>query len=203
MINVTELHAGTVYEDGGQYLLVLSYEHIKMGRGSGNIKVKVRNLKTGSTVEKSFITGAKVQDVNLLRKKAQYLYKEFSNENSLQSSQSSGLKDSGGYHFMDLATYDQFTLPDSMVGYYGKFLKEGLEVLLFTISDEPVYIELPKILDYKVTQTGGSARGNSAGAAQKDAVLENGLTVKVPLFIKVGEVIRVDTRDGSYVERAK
>lgn len=186
MISVTELHAGTVYEDNGQYLLVLSYEHIKMGRGSGNIKVKVRNIKTGSTVEKSFITGAKVQDVNLQRKKVQYLY-----------------KDSGGYHFMDLETYDQFTLPDSMVGYFGKFLKEGLEVLLFAISDEPVYIELPKILDYKVTQTGGSARGNSAGAAQKDAVLENGLVAKVPLFIKVGEVIRVDTRDGSYVERAK
>lgn len=186
MISVTDLHSGTVYEDKGDYLLVLSYEHIKMGRGSGNIKVKVRNLKTGATVEKSFITGAKVQDVNLQRKKVQYLY-----------------TDGAGYHFMDLETYDQFILEDSMVGYFGKFLKEGLEVLLFAIDDQPVYIELPKILDYKVVQTGGSARGNSAGAAQKDAVLENGLVVKVPLFIKGGEVIRVDTRDGSYVERAK
>ena len=186
MISVTELHAGVVYNDDGQYLLVLSYEHIKMGRGSGTIKVKVRNLKTGSTVEKSFITGARVQDVDLQRKKVQYLY-----------------KDSAGFHFMDLSTYDQFTLRDSTVGNYAKFLKEGLEVLLFAIDDEPVYIELPKILDYKVTQTGGTARGNTAGAAQKDAVLENGLVVKVPLFIVSGEIIRVDTRDGSYVERAK
>lgn len=185
MISVTELHAGTVYEDNGQYLLVLSYEHIKMGRGSGNIKVKVRNIKTGSTVEKSFITGAKVQDVNLQRKKVQFLY-----------------QDASGYHFMDLETYDQFTLGDAMVGYFGKFLKEGLEVLLFAIDDEPVYIELPKILDYKVTQTGGSARGNSAGAAQKDAVLENGLVVKVPLFIKVGETIKVSTESGGYTGRS-
>ncbi|MDO8486833.1 MAG: elongation factor P [Candidatus Curtissbacteria bacterium] len=186
MISVTELRSGIVFEERGEYLLVLSYEHIKMGRGSGNIKVKVRNLKTGSTVEKSFITGAKVQDINLQRKKVQFLY-----------------QDGVGYYFMDLETYDQFILGDAMVGYFGKFLKEGLEVLLFAISDEPVYIELPKILDYKVAQTGGSARGNSAGAAQKDAVLENGLVVKVPLFIKGGEIIRVDTRDASYVERAK
>lgn len=186
MISVTDLHAGTVYEDKGDYLLVLSYEHIKMGRGSGNVKVKVRNLKTGSTVEKSFITGAKVQDVDLQRKKVQYLY-----------------KDDAGYHFMDQVSYDQLAIPESMVGYFGKFLKEGLEVLLFAIDDEPVYIELPKILDYKVMQTGGSAKGNTSGAAQKDAVLENGLVVKVPLFINTGETIRVDTRDATYVERAK
>lgn len=185
MISVTDLHAGTVYEDKGDYLLVLSYEHIKMGRGSGNIKVKVRNLKTGSTVEKSFITGAKVQDVDLQRKKVQYLYRDVS-----------------GYHFMDLATYDQLALPEAMVGNFGKFLKEGLEVLLFAIADEPVYIELPKILDYIVTGAGGSAKGNTTGAAQKDAVLENGLSVKVPLFIKTGESIKVSTESGQYTGRS-
>lgn len=186
MISVTELRSGIVFEEKGQFWLVLSYEHIKMGRGSGNIKVKVRNLKTGATLEKSFITGARVQEADLQRKKVQYLY-----------------GDGAGYHFMDLSTYDQLILGENMVGNFGKFLKEGLEVLLFAILDEPVYIELPKILDYKVVQTGGSARGNSAGAAQKDAVLENGLVVKVPLFINTGEIIRVDTRDASYVERAK
>ena len=166
--------------------MVLSYEHIKMGRGSGTVKVKVKSLNTGSTIEKSFITGARVQDVNLARKKAQYLY-----------------SDSQGYHLMDTETYDQFTIKRSLVEGVAKFLKDGLELTLFAACDKPLYIEISKILEYRVIQTGGAARGNTVGAAQKDAVLENGLTIKVPLFIKNGEIIRVDTRTGNYVERAK
>lgn len=186
MVNVTELRPGVVFIDQGQYLLVLSYEHNKLGRGSGNVKVKVRNLVSGATVEKSFITGARVQDAVLDRNRAQFLY-----------------KDGSGYHFMDMQTYEQFDIPDRIVGSDGPYLKEGLEIELFSISGKPMYIQMPKILDYKVVQTGGSAKGNSVGATQKEAILENGLKVKVPLFISNGEVIRVDTRDGSYVERAK
>lgn len=186
MISVTELRAGTVFEDRGEYFLVLSYEHIKMGRGSGTIKIKVRNLASGAIVEKSFQNGGRVQDVNLERKKVQYLY-----------------RDAEGFHFMDIVSYEQFVLNDRIVGEFVSFLKEGLEITLFAVADKPFYIELPKILDYKVVQTGGSAKGNTVGAAQKDAVLENGLHVKVPLFIKNDEVIRVDTRSGAYVERAK
>lgn len=186
MISVTDLRAGIVYEENGQYLLVLSYEHIKMGRGSGNVKVKVRNLSTGAIVDKSYITGAKVNDVSLERNKVQFLY-----------------KDSSGFNVIDNSSFDQFVLPERIVSSDAPYLKDGLEFLLFTVSDKPLYIELPKILDYKVVQTAGSARGNTVGAAQKEAVLENGLKVKVPLFIKTEDIIRVDTRDGSYVERAK
>ncbi|MDP2632674.1 MAG: elongation factor P [Candidatus Curtissbacteria bacterium] len=186
MISVTELRAGTVFEERGDFFLVLSYEHIKMGRGGGTIKVKVRNLANGATIEKSFPNGNRVQEASIDRKKVQYLY-----------------SDSSGFHFMDNETYEQFTLADKLVGDYAPYLKEGLELLLFTIGDRPMYIELPKILDYQITQTGGASRGNTVGAAQKDAVLENGLRVKVPLFIKNGEVVRVDTRSGAYVERAK
>lgn len=186
MINVTELRSGIVFEDQSQYWLVLSYEHIKMGRGSGTVKVKVKSLNTGATVEKSFITGARVNDVSLDRNKVQFLY-----------------KDNGGYHFMDVATYEQFDLAERLVGSDGPYLTEGLMIELFSVEGKPMYLQVPKILSYKVTQTGGSAKGNSVGATQKEAVLENGLRVKVPLFINNGEVIRVDTRDGSYVERAK
>lgn len=186
MISVTDLRSGTVFEDKGSYFLVLSYEHIKMGRGSGNVKVKVRNLESGSTVEKSFITGARVKDVQLGRKKVQYLY-----------------TDGAGVHLMNFETYEQFTIPNALAEDIAKFLKEGMEITLFAIGEKPVSMEILKIVEYEVTQTGGSAKGNTAGAAQKDAVLENGLTVKVPLFIKAGEVIRVDTRSGQYVERAK
>jgi len=186
MISVTELRAGAVFEDRGEYFLVLTYKHIKMGRGGGTIKVKVRNLTSGANVEKSFPNGARVQDVILERKKVQYLY-----------------RDGVGFHFMDIVSYEQFQLPDRLVSDYVPYLKEGLEVLLFAVGDKPMYIEIPKILEYKVTQTGGAARGNTVGAAQKDALCENGLSVKVPLFVKNGDVIRVDTRTGTYVERAK
>lgn len=186
MISVTELRAGKVFEDEGGYWLVISYEHIKMGRGSGTVKVKVKNLASGATVEKSFMTGARVDEVSLERKKVQYLY-----------------RDAGGFHFMDTVTYEQFLLGDKIIGELAPFLKEGLEITLFAIGDSPLYVEMPKILDFKVVQTAGSARGNTVGAAQKDAVLENGLVIKVPLFISIGEIIRVDTRTASYVERAK
>ena len=186
MIPVTDLRAGTVFEDRGEYFLVLSYEHIKMGRGSGTIKVRVKNLGTGATIQKSFITGARVNDVNLERKKAQFLYQDGQN-----------------FHLMDTASYEQFTINRRLVEDTAKFLKEGMEITLFAIDNKPLYIEIPKICEYKIAQTGGSARGNTVGASYKDAILENGLTVKVPLFIKNGEVIRVDTRTWEYVERAK
>lgn len=186
MINVTELRAGAVFEERGDYFLVLTYEHIKMGRGGGTIKVKVRNLLNGATIDKSFPNGNRVQEASIDRKKVQFLY-----------------KDGQGFHFMDNESYEQFMLLDKLVGDYAPFLKEGLELLLFIIGERPMYIELAKILDYKIVQTGGASKGNTVGAAQKDALLENGLHVKVPLFIKNGEVIRVDTRSGAYVERAK
>ena len=186
MISVTDLKPGTVYEESGQYLLVTSYEHIKMGRGSGNIKVKVKNIGSGAIVEKSYITGAKVNDVQLSRNKVQFLY-----------------KDNSGFNVIDNSTFEQFVIPERVVLGDAQYLKEGLEITLFTIADKPMYIELPKILDYKVVQTAGAVKGNSVGATQKEAVLENDLKVKVPLFIKVDDIIRVDTRDASYVERTK
>lgn len=185
MISVTELRAGTVFAENNQYLLVLSYEHIKVARGSGTVKVKVQNLESGANTEKSFQTGARVQDVNVIRKKVQYLYTD------------------DRLHVMNMETYDQFVLDRKLVEDIAKFLKEGMEITLFSVDEKPLYIEIPKIVDYKIVQTGGAARGNTVGVSYKDATLENGLVVKVPLFIKNGEVIRIDTRSGDYVERAK
>ena len=185
MISVTELRTGAVFEDQGQYFLVVSYEHTTIARGSGNVRVKVKNLSTGGTIEKSFNTGARVTEASLDRKKVQYLYSD------------------SKVYVMDMETYEQTVLDKRLVSEVAKFLKEGLEIELFSVEDKPLYIQIPKIVDYKVSQTGGSSRGNTVGASQKDALLENGLTVKVPLFIKSGEVVRVDTRTGEYVERAK
>jgi len=186
MISVTDLRAGAVFEEKGQYFLVLSYGHSKIARGAGNVKVRVRNLETGAIIDKTFNTGAKVADANLARKKSQYLY-----------------NDNQGFHFMDPVSYEQFTVDRKLVEDIAKYLKEGMDLNLLSVDEKAVGVEIPKIMDYKIVQTGGSARGNTVGAAQKDAVLENNLVVKVPLFIKIGEVIRVDTRTGQYVERAK
>ena len=185
MISVTDLRAGIVFEERGDYFLVLSYEHIKMGRGSGTVKVKVKNLTSGSTTEKSFTTGARVQEADLVRKKVQYLYSD------------------NQAHLMDTQTFEQFVIDKGMIEESAKYLKEGMEISLAVVDDKPLFVEVPKIIEYKVAQTGGSARGNTVGASYKDAVMENGLVVKVPLFVKAGEVLRVDTRSGNYVERAK
>jgi elongation factor P len=185
MISVNELRNGSFYEDQGQLLQVLSYEHIKMGRGSATIKLKVKNVRSGSTTEKSFVNSAKVNDVSVPKKQLQYLY-----------------KDEEATYFMDPVTYDQVSIPLRVIEYESKFLKEGAEYPVSFYGDEPLSILLPPKMDLKVTDTGPNVKGNSATNIYKDAVLENGLTTKVPLFIKIGDAVRIDTRTGEYTEKA-
>lgn len=186
MIPATNLRTGVSFEDNGQIYLVLSYEHIKMGRGSANIKVKVKNLRSGALTEKSFISGARVEEISLEKRKVQYLYLD---------------KDS--YHFMDSKTFEQFSLGRQMLGDQAKFLKEGMEVEILSYEEEPLAVDLPIKMEFKVAETGPGIRGDSVSNIYKDAVLENDLTVRVPLFIKAGDRILVDTRTGEYVERIK
>ncbi len=184
MISVTDLRAGTAYEEDGQFLAVLSYEHIKMGRGSANIKVKVRNIKSGSIVEKSYINGAKVQDIHVLKKEMQYLY-----------------KDDEAAFFMDPQTYEQITIPLKVVPEHIYF-KEGETFPVSFLKNEPISVLLPPKMTFSVTETAPGAKGNSATNVFKEAILENGLKTKVPLFISTKDKIRVDTRTGAYSEKA-
>lgn len=186
MISVTELRPGTFFHDQEQTFEVLSYEHTKMGRGSGNIKVKVKNLENAATIEKSFKSGAQVQEVLPEKKKAQFLY-----------------SDKEKLHFMDKDTFEQFNVSQNLIFDQVKFLKEGMETNTLVWDEKVLSISLPKILEYKVSQTGPAYKGNSVTNVYKPAILENGLEVKVPIFVREGEVIRVDTRTGEYVERAK
>lgn len=195
MLNVTELRSGTVFKEAGNIFQVLSYDHVKMGRGSGNIKVKVKNLKTGTTVEKSFMTGSKVDEAQVKKKKVQFLYK--------QSLPAGAGKDGKNLNFMDPVSFEQFSLPESVAGESAKFLKDGLEVTLIVSGEEALGLELPLNLVYEIAETGPGERGNTVSNVYKDATLENGLVVKVPMFIGVGEKVKVDTRTGQYVERVK
>lgn len=185
-LNVTELRNGTYFKENNNLFQVLAYEHNKMGRGSGTIKVKVRNLKSGSTVEKSFITGAKVDEANIEKKKAQFLY-----------------RDGDSLNFMDPQSFEQFSLPVSVASEQAKFLKDGLEVTLVVLGEEALGLELPLNLVYEITETGPGERGNTVSNVFKEATLDNGLVVKVPMFIGIGEKVKVDTRTGQYVERVK
>lgn len=186
MLNVTELRNGTVLIDNGQLFQVLSYEHIKMGRGSGNIKVKVRNLKTGAVTEKSFMTGGRVEEADVSKRKAQFLYQEGSI-----------------YHFMDPKSFEQFTIASQALGDQAKFLTDGLEINLLVFNEQALGLELPNSLIYTVAETGPAEKGNTVSNVYKEATLNNGLVVKVPLFMRVGEKVKVDTRTGQYIERAK
>lgn len=186
MLNVTDLRSGAVFTEDNQILQVITYEHIKMGRGSGTIKLKVRNLKTGSVTEKSFITGARVAEADVEKKKTQFLYRDGEN-----------------FYFMDSLNFEQFPLYQQIVGEQAKFLKEGLEVVLLVSGDQALGLELSNSIIYEVTETGPGEKGNSVSNVYKDAVLDNGMQVKVPMFMKNGDKIKVDTRTGQYVERVK
>lgn len=186
MLNVNDLRNGTVFQEDNNLFQVLTYEHIKTGRGSGNIKLKVRNLRSGSIVEKSFVTGARVEEANVQKKLAQFLYSDGEN-----------------YNFMDPVSYEQFSIPSSIVGEQGKFLKDGLEINLIVAGDEALSVDLPNSIIYTISDTGPGEKGNTVSNVYKDATLENGLVVKVPMFMDIGEKIKVDTRSGAYVERVR
>ncbi len=184
MISVTELRSGTTYVEDGQFLVVLSYEHIKMGRGSANIKVKVRNIKTGTINDRSYINGARVTDVQVEKRDMQYLY-----------------KDGDFVYFMDQKTFEQVSIPLRLVPDY-QFLKEGESFSVSFLTGAPLSVQFPSKMVFKVTETAPGAKGNSATNVFKEAILENGIKTKVPLFINIGEMIRVDTRTGAYCEKA-
>lgn len=186
MINATELRPGTVFKEGKDLLSVITYEHTKMGRGSGTIKVKVRNLRSGSITEKSFITGARVDEAQMEKRRVQYLYRDGEN-----------------FNFMDPVSFDQFSLSSQVIGDQGKFLQDNMEVTLLISEGETLGMELSNSLIYTIKETGPEEKGNTVSNVYKEAVLDNDLVIKVPMFCKIGERVKVDTRSGQYIERAR
>jgi len=184
MIGVTDLKTGVIFEESGSLFQVISYEHIKMGRGSANIKVKVKNLKNGSTTEKSFINGAKVNNVTVLKRDVQYLY-----------------KDSEFAYFMDSNTFEQTNIPIALIGKDEVYLKEGESYNVSFRGSEAIALNLPPKVDFSVTEAAPGVKGNTASNIYKDAILDNGMKARVPLFIKAGDKVRIDTRTGEYSQK--
>ena len=184
MIDVNELRKGVTFEVDDQIFRVLEYTHNKPGRGNATIRCKLRNLKTGATIERTFQSGDRMQDIRLDQHQVQYLY-----------------QDGGLYYFMDTETYEQPALSASMLGENVNFLKEGLEVKLTIYQDEPIEIEMPAAVELKIVQSDVGVRGDTATGASKLVTTETGLKVQVPLFINLGDTIKVDTRSGNYLTR--
>lgn len=185
MIDVNNLRKGVTFEFDGNLYKVTDYHHHKPGRGNATIRVKTVNLRTGTNLEMTFTSGDRVQDVRLDFHNVQYLY-----------------SDGQFYHFMDLETYEQPALSGDILGDAVGYLKEGLEVKLTFYDGAALDIELPSSVDLLVTTAEVSVRGDTATGVTKKVTTETGLQVQVPNFVEAGNVIRVNTNDGSYVTRA-
>jgi elongation factor P len=184
MIDVNNLRKGVTFELDGALFKVLDYSHNKSGRGNASIKVKARNLRTGATLEKTFISGNQVQEARLDYHNVQYLY-----------------SDGDIYYFMDNETFEQPGIRSDLLGDAAQYLVEGMEVKLTFYDGEALDIDIPTSVDLEVVFAEASVQGNTATGVTKKVRTSNGLEVQCPNFINEGDMIRVDTRTGEYLTR--
>jgi elongation factor P len=184
VIDVNDLRSGVTFELDGNLYKVLEYSHHKPGRGKATIRTKIRDLRSGTVMEKSFISGDRVQNIRLDHHIVQFLY-----------------QDGELYYFMDTETYEQPALTASMLDDAVMYLTEGLEVKLTFYQDEALDIDLPTTVDLLVEEAEMAVKGDTATGANKSVTTQTGLKVQVPLFVEKGDTIRVDTRSGNYVTR--
>lgn len=184
-MNATDLKTGTIYKDGNEPVVVVKYDHTKTARGGATVKVKVRSLVSGKVLTRSYAHTARVEAADVSRKKMQYLY-----------------KDDNEFIFMDPNAFTQVTISKNVVDDSAKYISEGELVMVLYFEGKPVSIELPNNVVFKIKYTEPGYKGNTVTSTFKDATLSNGTHVKVPMFIKIGDKIKVDTRNGTYVSKA-
>jgi elongation factor P len=186
MLTINDLRPGLAITWNKDPHVVVWREHAMMGRGGGFVRTKLRNLISGATVENTFKGNDRIEEADLARSQAQFLY--FEGQNGM---------------FMDSTTFDQFSLSRDQVGESANFLTEGMMVDVLSYNDKPITVTLPIKVELKVSYTEPGFKGNTASSTTKPAKLETGASIQVPLFINQGDIIRIDTRDGSYLERVK
>jgi len=181
MAVTTDIRKGTAIIYNGNTCLVISAQFVNPGKGSAFTRAKMKNLRTSQVIEATFKSSEAVEVADVQYKKCQYLY-----------------KDGSGYNFMDNDTYEQCALSIDTIGDAGEYLKDGTECYALYIDNNPVSIQLPPKMDFKVISADPGVKGDSASGANKDCVVETGLKVKVPLFVKEGDMIKVNTETGEY-----
>ena len=185
MVNANDIKNGMTILFEDNLYMVLEFSHVKPGKGAAFVKAKLRNLRSGSIVEKTFNSSIKLEKAMISKRNMQYLY------NSGET-----------YNFMNMETYEQIELSKDQIGDDAKFLKEGINVDITFYEGEMLGISLPDKIEYTITHTEPAVKGNTTNNALKDAELENGLMIRVPLFIQEGERVLVTTSDGKYDSRA-
>ena len=186
MASTAEFRNGLVMRLEGDLFTIVEFQHVKPGKGGAFVRTKLKNVKTGRVIDRTFRSGEKVEDVRLEKKLFQFLYKS-----------------DNDYNFMDMSTYDQISVPESIVQNASKFMKDGMEVELLSHGKEPLGIELPIFVELEITKTEPGVKGDTASGGSKPATLESDAVIQVPLFVEEGEKVKVDTRTGTYVERVK
>lgn len=185
MITASEFRNGATFELDGQVFQVVEFQHVKPGKGAAFVRTKLKNVITGATVERTFNPTDKMDKAHIERKDMQYLY----NDGDL-------------FYFMDVETYEQLPINQSTIGDALKFVKENMICKILSHNGNVFGIEPPTFVELEVTQTDPGFKGDTATGATKPAMLETGASVKVPLFINQGDMVRIDTRTGEYLERA-
>lgn len=185
MIDSGGLKKGIAIEVDGQLYTIVDFQHIKTGRGSAQIRLRLRDIRAGHTIERTFQAGERFNRVHRDQRSAQYLY-----------------QDGDLHYFMDTENFEQTPLTSAQLGGALNYIKEGATLTISRYGDEAIEIELPLSVELQITETGPSFKGDTSQAGTKPAVLETGFTIQVPFFLNTGDTVRVDTRNGNYLERA-
>jgi elongation factor P len=184
MADTSDFRNGMILNMNGAYWTIVEFQHVKPGKGGAFVRTKIKNLLTGQVKDNTFRAGEKVDEVRVERRPYQYLY------------------ESGDmYYMMDKGSYEQIPLPESMIGDRKAYLKENIDVDILLHGDSPLVVELPNFVELEVKDTEPGFKGDTAQGGNKPATMETGLVVHVPLFIEVGDTLRIDTRTGKYVTR--
>ena len=186
MASTTEFRNGMVLRMEGDLYSIIEFQHVKPGKGGAFVRTRLKNVKTGRVIDRTFRSGEKVENIRLEKKQAQYLY---------------SVEDQ--FIFMDIVSYDQTAVSNAVMGDAALFIKEGIIVEILFHEKTPIGVELPIFVELVVEKTDPGIRGDTASGGSKPATLETGATIQVPLFLEEGETVKVDTRTGTYVERVK
>lgn len=184
-ININDIKNGMTIIMDGNLSQIVEFQHVKPGKGPAFVRIKLKNLRTGAIVEDTYNTNLKVEKAHIDKMPMQYLY-----------------QDGDKYVFMNSQTYDQIEIPGDKLENEKKFLKEGMEITIDFYEGEIIGITLPEKIEFEVVETEPAVKGNTTNNAMKDATIETGFVVKVPLFINQGEKIIISTKDGKYSSRA-
>lgn len=186
MYSTTDLRKGVKIELDGVPYIIVDFLHVKPGKGGAFVRTKLKNLVTGKVLDQTFRSGEKVKRPDLMEREMQFLYREGDN-----------------FYMMDTETYEQLALTTGQLGDAVLFLSENLNVNVLFFNQQPVAVDLPTFVEMAVSQTEPGVKGDTASGGSKPATLESGAVIQVPLFINEGDRVKVDTRTGTYIERAK